>query len=192
MKRLMTTVFFGLWLTGCQLPPPTAPASPSTEPFQTKTNDTLGIRLGMPWAEFIKKLSSRRYLCMPDERARFCTVVADEGVMVGGGRVKLWSVRFYQERLIGIDYSLTVLDPFVLLNGFREKFGLPTQSSPRSCGRTCARTWRNAISSMRLTTKIGGDLSAAKIEFSLDKETNDWLEWSQEWAPEREKRRIVN
>jgi hypothetical protein len=67
MKRLITTVFFGLLLTGCELPPPTAPASPSTEPFQTKTNDTLGYSPGHAVGRIHQETIISR-----DERARFC------------------------------------------------------------------------------------------------------------------------
>src|SRR5262249_40531048 len=139
VKTTTTALFFSLALAGCDVEPQfvTAPVSKSTEPFQIKTNDTLGIRLGMSWNDFVKAHHRTSMDChTKDERDRSCTLFLTD-IKIGEERASLATVYFYQDQLIKIDYFLT-LSPggeYVLIKAFEDKFGSLTHST--SCEHWC-------------------------------------------------------
>src|SRR5262249_35853105 len=142
-----------LLLTGCERQ--TAPASLSTEPFHIKTNDTVGIKLGMPWSDYIdyKKHGPRSQDCHKEgenDKTRVCTISAPEELMVGDTDVSGYSLTFFDGRLIDIYYLVTSLEWEHLIDGLKDKFGLPTSYS-----RDVQCVWQNAVSSIWLAMGSG-------------------------------------
>lgn len=162
--------------------PQTPLSSSSAEPFNIKTNDVLGIRLGMSLSDYRRQredgeLSTRGYgqECLTEDADTkvFCTVSPPDRqpkVTIGGVEVSYYDLTFYEQRLISINYALVSIDWDPLEKSLESKFGQPTVSENQ-------RTWKNAVSSI-LLYKSSRDLTAGTLTISLDKETSEWLERS--------------
>jgi hypothetical protein len=169
--------------SGCE----ETPTSVGTEPYSTRLNDLLGIRLGMSYDDFVaahppkrpkhgKQIKPAEDTTCVDGRDNdvFCTtsISYDDQPKIGDVRIVFYSLKFYQKRLIDIDYSLVGYSWEPLINALNDKFG-----EARSASRE--RTWQNSVSKV-LFTESASDFSAAHLKFSLSKETHEWLEQSRE------------
>src|SRR5262252_1440239 len=95
--------------------------SPSKEPFNIKTNDSVGVRLGMTVSEY----KANKNDCLPEDanEEMSCTVTRTEGLTVGGAPVTAYYLRFYKKRIIEIEYRLASLDFDPMRRALEEKFG---------------------------------------------------------------------
>jgi hypothetical protein len=162
--------------------PTTGPVAISKEPFNIKTNDSLGIKLGSALDDYQRKHKHDTVPSIVRDEEAFCPVpVVNEKLEVGGAEVRFYSLRFYRGFLINIDYSLTSIDWEALQKAMEEKFGLPTQrerfeaAEKKLFDKTLL--WRNAVSSIEFD-RSETDWTSATLSMQLDQETDQWLESS--------------
>jgi hypothetical protein len=168
----------------------------SSEPYSIKVNDTLGIRLGMPYDDFtaLHRPKSTKHtkqtkfddpICTDDvDEEVFCTISIDydNQPKIGDVRVVFYTLTFYQKHLIVIDYSLESLDWETFMGGLNDKFG---KSQKRASGLA----WENSVSDV-LFTKSESDFTTAHLNLALSKEKHDWLERSRERQKEETKKSL--
>jgi hypothetical protein len=181
-------------LAGCSpTTPTTSPASVSKEPFNIKPNETLGISLGMELGDYRKsRPKGARDRCQNGDldAETFCVLpmTGQKPLMIGEVRVSFCSIRFYQNRLIDIDYNLTSVDWDSLQKALEEKFGLPTYrwkfEVPERKLSDKTLLWQNAVSSLRFDLEEK-DRTAATLSMQLDQET------SQRWEDSRKRRKAA-
>jgi hypothetical protein len=162
--------------------PTTSPAAISKEPFNIKTNDSLGIKLGSALDDYQQKHKHDTVSCIVHDEEAFCPVpVVDGKLKVGGADVGFYSLRFYRGRLINVDYSLTSIDWDALQKAMEQKFGLPTRREKFEAAemKLFDKTliWRNAVSSIEFD-RSATDWTSATLSMQLDQETDQWLESS--------------
>jgi hypothetical protein len=199
MTRLALILSLGLIVIGCDSPVHEA-ISEGTEPYQIKTGEDLGIRLGMSLAEF-KALRTHKGRTQTDKFWRgtlqdpdpcidtpaddevFCSIIPTDPrdePRIGEMRISSLTLMFYQKRLIQVRYSLLGLDSDTLLQGLKDKFG-NTGRHPQLGWR-----WRNSVSSISFE-EDEKDLSAATLELTLTQEMEEWFKRNRDGKAESDK-----
>jgi hypothetical protein len=171
-----------LGLCQCALPSRLV-VSESTEPFHIKTNETLGIRLGMSLADYKHQRKHYDDECAKEDADAavncFVNVGLDKSanhskpaLTVVGVEVDFYYLTFYEGKLIDVEYWLSPLslDLNPLKLALQEKFG-----TPRTIRSDIIdwQDWKNSVSSLSLHGSAHGG-SVTILAMRLDKEYDDW------------------
>jgi hypothetical protein len=139
---------------------------PSAAPFSIKANEEIGIALGGAIADLPKKWPRTDCMTDKDDGSVFCTISLDEDALIDGAKVSTVTLRYFRDRLINIDYSLTSIDGALVSEALKFTFGAPERIDR-------AQVWRNSVSTLRLDIIDGR--ATASLQMQLDRETIEWL-----------------
>ena len=146
----------------------TKSSAASSEPFNIKANNDLGIPLGTGVAEFSKTHEAFfRSHCTPDDDGSILCMVYDpsKNLSVGTVPVAWYYFVFYEKRIVEVHYFLKG-ENSDLLSALIDKFGdgeiLKTE-----------RIWKNSVSTMHFQWSLT-DFSRSDLEMSLTKESDEW------------------
>lgn len=157
--------------------------SASTEPYNIKVGEVLGVRLGGPLDDLLtiqrgKRKAKRGWI--PDTCIQgldddvFCSITPDavKPPTIGDTKLYFCTVEFYQNQAANIRYTLAGVERERLLNSLVEKFGTPNHDSSDS---RRVWTWRNAVSSIEYEMSKT-DFSAAYLTLKLVRKSNELLD----------------
>jgi hypothetical protein len=163
---------------GCSSQPPASvPTGGSSEPYDIKLNEQIGVKLGSTFQEFQKKHPSDAAECIKKDPigVALCTIpVFHRRLKIGYTKVSDYSLRFYRDRLVWISYSLASYDWEPLKTAMKSKFGPPQQAEHEGPFAPDL-TWRNSVSSIHLWVS-DNDHTHGHLELELDREISEWLD----------------
>jgi hypothetical protein len=139
---------------------------PAAVPFNIKANEAIGVALGGAIEDLPKKWARTNCMTDKDDGSVFCIISPDEDALIDGAKVSTVTLRYFRDRLINIDYSLTSIDWSLASEALKFKFGDPEQIDR-------AQVWRNSVSTLRLDIIEGRGM--ASLQMQLDRETVEWL-----------------
>jgi hypothetical protein len=154
--------------------------SASTEPYNIKVGDALGVRLGGPFDDLLTVQRGNRKVkrgWTPDTCVQgldddvFCSIIPDpvKPPTIGDTKLDFCTVQFYRNEAVNIRYTLAGYDRERLLESLEEKFGTPAHSNSDS---RSVWTWRNAVSSLDFEIDKE-DHSESRLTLTLPKKSNE-------------------
>jgi hypothetical protein len=157
--------------------------SASTEPYNIKVGDALGVRLGSTFDELLAVERGNRKVkpgWMPDNCVQgldddvFCSINpnASKPPTIGATQLYFCTVRFYQNQAVNVRYTLAGYNREALLDSLEAKFGKPNHSDSDS---RRAWIWRNAVSSIEYEMNKT-DISASYLTLDLFLKSNELLD----------------
>ena len=164
------------FLAACDIPQTITIA----DPVDIKTNEVLGIKLGLNFADYKKQHHKmvKDQCTEPDlDTEVMCNIFIDStsiskpSLTLGGKDVYMYTLIFFDGGLIDIDYSLVGLDWEPLKQSLEAKFGQPMKLDKNRW------RWYGKVSSLTLEEN-STDFSAAKVELKLDGKITEWLDRS--------------